>query len=70
MKNKRNIDKLISRAINETMSEKADELVKSLNELGGMSPDSQDTEHPFYNLGPNASRKEINKIMKDYYVIS
>ena len=34
--NKNNIDRLINKVINETMSEKADNLVKNINELGGM----------------------------------
>ena len=37
MKNtKNNIDRLINKVINETMSEKAENLVKNINELGGM----------------------------------
>ena len=35
-RNKNNIDKLINKVINETMSEKAEKLVKNINELGGM----------------------------------
>lgn len=69
--NNRKLNKLISKSLNETLEEKANKIVSKLksniNELGGMTPDSQDTEHPFYNLGPNVSRKEMAKIMKDYY---
>jgi hypothetical protein len=64
MKNrKENIDTLINRFINETLSERADDLVRDLNELGGM----EDNHPKFGDLNlMKMTDDEINAMMSDY----
>jgi len=70
--NNRKLDRIISKNLKETLEEKANKIASKLksniNELGGMSPDAQDTEHPFYNLNASKmSKKEMNDLMRKHY---